>query len=337
MSDPGIIAAERGLKAVEKRIRAIYKKAEKEIRETVRAYNIRFMRKDAEMRQKLTEKLITESEYRSWLSLSVFRGAQWDAKVNHCTEVMLDANKMATKVIRGEQIGVFAENMTFQAYSFEHGVGANLGFGIYDSNTVSNLLKKQPELLPRRVIDGVKDRAWNKNKIANEITSAIIKGDGIQGIAESLAKTLCRQNDDAMVRYARTAMTAAQNSGRIEMMHEAEESGVKTKKKWIATLDSRTRDAHADLDGQVKDVDEPFSVKFDEEQVEIDYPGDPSCNEPGMVYNCRCTLGYVIEGYEGHGQRRAYNEWDDESGHHRQSVLIEDMTYREWEKWKKGE
>ena len=181
------------------------------------------------------------------------------------------------------------------------------------------------------MIDGVKDKAWNVDKIANEITKSIIKGDGIPGIADSLSKALGVQNDNAMERYARTAMTSAQNAGRMEMLHEAEEEGVKAKKKWIATLDDRTRDAHADLDGEIVDVDEYFKNDIGE----ILYPGDPSA-DPANVYNCRCRLGYVVDGYEGHGQRRAYREWDDDEGHHRQSYLIEDMTYREWQKWKEG-
>lgn len=86
----------------------------------------------------------------------------------------------------------------------------------------------------------------------------------------------------------RTALTGAQNAGRIEAMHEQQEMGIEVKKKWIATLDDRTRDAHAQLDGQVVDVDEPFRV----DGMEIMEPGDPSA-PPELVYNCRCTLGYV--------------------------------------------
>ena len=332
MSDPGIRAAERGVRAVANRIRAIYGLARKEIEATIQKYNMRFMKNDEKMRQKLAAGEITELEYRSWLRTTVYIGKEWDGKVKHCTKVMQDANERALKIVQNEQIGVFAENMTYQAYLLEKGARMNLGFSIYSNHAVNRLLQKQPELLPRRVIDGVKDRAWNREKIANVITKSIIKGDGISGVAKSLAETLSTQNDNAMERYARTAMTAAQNGGRIEMMREADDEGVHTKKKWIATLDDRTRDAHADLDGETADIDEPFENDIGE----IMYPGDPSA-DPGNVYNCRCTLGYVIEGVEAHGERRAYKEWDDDEGnHHRESYLVEDMSYNEWKAWKEG-
>ena len=38
----------------------------------------------------------------------------------------------------------------------------------------------------------------------------------------------------------------------------AEKMGIKLKKSWLATLDNRTRHAHAMLDGQTVDIDKPF-------------------------------------------------------------------------------
>lgn len=331
MSDPGTLAAERGLVAIERRIRKIYKSAMNDLYKTIAAYNLRFMKKDEEMRKKLADKVITQQEYNAWLKRTVFTGQAWDSKVSHCTQILKKSNEQALNIIRGEQIDVFAENMTYQAYLLESGAGMNLSFGIYSPQTVSRLLKDQPELLPRKIIDGVKDQAWNKNKIANVITESIIKGDGIPGIAKKLSETLAMQNDNAMTRYARTAMTAAQNGGRMEMLEEAEDEGIHSKKKWIAVLDERTRDAHQELDGETAEIDEPF----ENEIGEIMYPGDPTA-DPGNVYNCRCTLGYVLEDVETKGERRAYREWDDEDGHHRESYLIEDMSYKEWKEWKEG-
>ena len=87
------------------------------------------------------------------------------------------------------------------------------------------------------------------------------------------------------IRTARTATTAAQNAGRMDSYHAAEGMGIKLKKEWLATLDGRTRHAHAMLDGQTAETDKPFHV----DGYEIMYPGDTSA--PGyLVYNCRCTL-----------------------------------------------
>ena len=102
--------------------------------------------------------------------------------------------------------------------------------------------------------------------------------------------------------------------------------GIKLKKQWLATLDNRTRHAHAMLDGQTVDVDKPFKV----DGYELMYPGDSSA--PGyLVYNCRCTQIAEVDGEDtSSGGRRAR---DPKTG---ESVLVEDMTYAEWAGWKRN-
>lgn len=128
-------------------------------------------------------------------------------------------------------------------------------------------------------------------------------------------------------------MTGAQNAGRQARMEDAEEEGVKVKKRWIATLDNRTRDTHQELDGQEVPVDEPFEV----DGMEIMYPGDPNA-DPELVYNCRCTMVEVYEGVDRHSSRRAYYDEDDDEYEEgkRNSYTVEDMTYSEWKEWKEG-
>ena len=333
MSDLGTRSADYGALAIAKRIRKIYGKASKEIKEIITAYNLRFMAQDAKKRAQLATGEISKDEYADWLKRAVFRGKLWDSKADHCADIMTNANKVAMGVIRNEQIGVFTQNRNFQAYKLETDLGMDMGFNLYSSETVNLLLKKQPELLPRRIVNGVKDRAWNKNKIAGEITKSIIKGDGIKQVADSLADVLQSQNETAMKRYARTAMTSAQNAGRMEMLDEAEKMGIKAKKKWIATLDEKTRQTHRDLDGQVVDKDKPFHVNMKKgKNGDIMFPGDPNA-DPSLVYNCRCVLGYVLNGVTKMGSRRAY--YYDKNGY-RKSYIVKDMTYREWEAWKNG-
>lgn len=103
--------------------------------------------------------------------------------------------------------------------------------------------------------------------------------------------------------------------------------GIKLKKEWLATLDGRTRHAHAMLDGQTAETDKPFHV----DGYEIMYPGDTSA--PGyLVYNCRCTLIAALDDVPKapNPLRRAR---DPETG---RSILVSDMTYAQWESWKAG-
>ena len=73
-----------------------------------------------------------------------------------------------------------------------------------------------------------------------------------------------------------TAMEA-ENRGRQDNYERAKKDGVMLKRKWIATYDMRTRHAHALLDGQLAEVDEPF----ESELGPIMFPGDHAAGGGG--------------------------------------------------------
>lgn len=125
------------------------------------------------------------------------------------------------------------------------------------------------------------------------------------------------------IRAARTSVTAAQNAGRIDGYSAAEKMGIKLKKQWMATLDSRTRHSHAMLDGVAIENDKTFDNG-------CRYPGDPN-GSPEEVYNCRCTLIAVLDDapYK-NAERIARNTATGKN------YIIKDMTYEEWENGKKS-
>jgi hypothetical protein len=105
------------------------------------------------------------------------------------------------------------------------------------------------------------------------------------------------------VRNARTAVTSAENKGRMDMLHDAEEKGVKAEKGWLAAHDARVRESHAQVDGEFVGIDKEFSNG-------LQFPGDPD-GRPEEVYNCRCTLVYKVVGF---GKKAAENISDDQIG-----------------------
>lgn len=317
MADAGTRAADKAQAAMERKMRRIYRQAQREIIEKLNAQTQRMYALDAQKRADVESGKITPQQYKNWLIGQQFTQRQWKDKVDSVATTLLYANQQANAIVEGEKRAVFGENATYAAYEMEHGMGRDLSFSVYDSATVTKLLREDPELLPRRVVNGQKDKAWNRQKISAAVTQGIIQGESIPQIAKRIAKHTASSNMTAMTRYARTAMTSAQNAGRMEAMHHAQEMGIKVQKKWLATLDNRTRDAHAMLDGQVQDVDKPFQSELGP----IMFPGDPSA-DPGNVYNCRCALQWIYPEYvpKTAGQRR-----DNISGE-----LIKDMTYAEW-------
>lgn len=345
MQDPGQEAADQAVGEMEKRLRKTYKQAKDEITKKLAEWSKEYADKDAEMQAKVASGEITQDEYQSWQQGQALAGKLWRKKLDQVSGVLLEANQQAMEIINKQKMGVFAENANYQSYQLTQDTKMDLSFAVYDVDAVAKLIRDQPELLPRKQVNGKKDKAWNQTKMANIAARAIIQGESIPQIARRIATETASDNMKAMVRYARTAMTSAQNAGRMETLHRAKGMGIQCKKVWLATLDKRTRDSHRNLDGQVRDIDEPFDSDFGK----IMFPGDPE-GHPGDVFNCRCTLTYQYLDYPvdpSTNDRMMYEEWDEEvpvkkkdkNGkeykakkiiHHRESKLVTDMTYNEW-------
>lgn len=56
-------------------------------------------------------------------------------------------------------------------------------------------------------------------------------------------------------------------------------------KEWVATMDDKTRDSHADANGQIVGVNERFNVG----SSQMDFPGDPTAPAEEVI-NCRCVV-----------------------------------------------
>ncbi len=316
--DPGQVAADQAVAEVEKRLRKTYKQAYNEITQKMTEWSKAFADKESEMQGKVASGEITQAQYDSWLQGQVLAGDLWKKKLDQVSGVLLEANQQAMEIVNGQKMGVFAENANYQSYQLTQDTKLDLSFAVYDVDAVAKLVKDRPELLPRKQVNGKKDKAWNQTKMANIAAQAIIQGESIPQIARRIATETASDNMKAMVRYARTAMTSAQNAGRMETLHRAKGMGIQCKKVWLATLDRRTRDSHRNLDGQVRDIDEPFDSDFGK----IMFPGDPE-GHPGDVYNCRCTLTYQYDEYPADPSNN--QRYDQESGQ-----LVADMTYNEW-------
>ena len=317
---------------LEKRLTRIYAEAAEDLRKKLAKYLARYAAKDAQKRRQRDAGEITEEEYRDWVAGQVFRGNLWRQKVDQATGTLADANAAALQIINGERMGVFAESANYQAYQLTKDTGAAINFSIYDEDAVGRLLKDEPELLPRKKLDRAKDRGWNQKQIAGAVAQGIIQGESVPHLAKRIARDTASKNSGAMIRYARTAITGAQNAGRVETLRRGKALGIRCKKCWLATLDGSTRDSHREMDGQTVDVDEDFHTPLGSK---MQYPGDMA-GKPADIWNCRCTVTYEYEDYpQENAERIAYVEGVDEDGKpYRRSKLIKDMTYREWLAWR---
>ena len=313
---------------LEQRIAKLYKEAADELTDTVKAYFEQFEKRDAAMKEKLDAGKITEQQYKQWRLAQIGRGKRFTALRDKVAERYTNANETAVAYVNDATPGIYTLNRNYAAYKIEQ-VSDKADFTLWDEQTVKRLIVEQPDLMPyyppKRALQRGIDLKYGKQQITASVTSSILQGKSIPRMANDLQSRMQDMNRASAIRTARTAVTAAQNAGRLDTYRAAQDMGIKLKKRWLATLDNRTRHAHAMLDGQTVDVDKPFKV----DGYEIMYPGDSSA--PGyLVYNCRCTQIAEVDGEDtSSGGRRAI---DPETG---ESVLVEDMTYAEWAGWKK--
>ena len=81
-------------------------------------------------------------------------------------------------------------------------------------------------------------------------------------------------------------VSAARHEATTQLMEQVGFGEGEVTRTWRATQDKRTRDSHADMDGQTVGLNEPFVSGLGNELM---YPGDQSA-PAGDRINCRCTV-----------------------------------------------
>lgn len=311
------------LDALERKIKREYERAGKEVERKAAEYFAKFEAKDAAKLEEVAAGKINERQYKLWRQNQMLTGKRWTDLRDQLASDLSAVNKNTAAMLSNPMNRVFALNHNFAAYTLEHGLGLNLQFTLYDERTVARLLRDNPRLLPKPKIDIPADKLWNKAKISGEITQAVLQGEAIPKIANRL-QTVTDMNRSSAIRNARTAITGAQNAGRLDSYEYAQGIGIRLQKEWMATLDDRTRDEHRALDGQKVDIDEPFTV----DGAEIMYPGDPAA-DGYLVYGCRCTMISSVADVD---ELDPVYRRDNISGER-----VADMTYKEWDSARNGE
>ena len=323
--DEGHNLTEKELAKLERRIASVYGEAAKELQETVDNYFRQFEKRDAEMKELIgtvvNGKEWTERDYKQWRLNQIGRGERFKALQKRVAERYTEANQTAVSYVNDATAGIYSLNRNYAAYTIES-VAGDVGFDLWDEQTVKRLIKDEHDLMPyypaKRELNRGIDLDYGKRQISACVTSSILQGKSIKGMADDLQKRIPAMNRTSAIRTARTAVTGAQNAGRIDSYSAAQKMGIKLKKEWLATLDGRTRHSHAMLDGEQVDNEKKFSNG-------CMFPGDP--NGPAAeVYNCRCTLIAAVDGVDTSGAKRR-----DGYG------VMPDMTFAQWQNSKRGE
>lgn len=287
------------LEEMEKRLSAIYSRAEKEIGERwkeylaeaqseidelQKAYEIAKKGGDAKEIRKAGKKLASAKRERTLMN------KRFKALTETTAAQLANVNKTALAYVNGQLPEVYSINYNALSQSVD-GVGGYT-FALVDADTVKNLATTDKSILPYKQLDEKKDIRWNVKKMNAEVLQGILQGEPMDRIASRLSK-VTGMNETAAIRNARTMVTSAENKGRQDSYKRAEKDGIVMKREWIATNDGRTRHWHAELDGVEVDIDEPWVNEFGE----IMFPGDPSA-DPANTYNCRCSMAAKVIGFK---------------------------------------
>lgn len=117
-----------------------------------------------------------------------------------------------------------------------------------------------------------------------------------QGVAQGLSEREIGRaiRDIAPTKSASRAQTIARTethaASQAAAQASAEAVDLQMVRVWVSAQGERTREDHAQADGQVRGMHEPFQVGGES----LMFPGDPG-GSPEQVVNCRCCVVYELE------------------------------------------
>ncbi|MDE6975025.1 MAG: phage head morphogenesis protein [Lachnospiraceae bacterium] len=161
-----------------------------------------------------------------------------------------------------------------------------------------------------------------KNSIRSELSRGVSNGSSWNMVAKRIAFGMNSPFMKAFNRaigIARTEGHRVQQEAALHCQQRAKEKGADVVKQWDSTLDNLTRPHHRELDGQVREVGEPFEVAGKKAM----HPG--GFGDPSEDCNCRCCLlqraKWVLS------EEEYYIKWHGEKN---KLVRVEAKTYNEF-------
>ena len=296
---------------LDKRLAKEYNKALKDLRRKLNDYFSRFKVNDEKMRNDWLSGKITLKDYKDWRCNRILDASRYNALIKELSHDLTNTNKIANDIIYNSIGNSYLDAANYTAYEIETALSGSVNFTLYSKEAVGELLKDNVSLLPalnpaRAAEIAQKGLQWNMIKVNSAITQGILQGESIGKVANRL-QLVTDMNRAQALRNARTLHNYAENKGRQDRYEQAADLGIDIEREWLATHDNRTRDAHRELDGQIKPLDQPFVNSIGK----IRYPSDPQA-APANVYNCRCQLRGVIAGHPyqtGRYTKQGYDEW----------------------------
>jgi hypothetical protein len=232
----------------------------------------------------------------------------------------LNSNQFTTI---SDYLGVSYENGFFGTLYDLQGQGIPLIFPINQEEVVQALQvdSKLSQGLYKRLGE---DTTFLKRSIRAELSRGAANGTSWNEIAGHIANGMNSPFNKAYnnaLRIARTEGHRVQQEATFHCQQKAKERGADVVKQWDSTLDGATRPDHVELDGQVREIDEPFEVSGHS----APYPG--AFGVASEDIHCRCCL--MQRGRWALSDEEYYEKWN---GDKNELVKVQAKTYNEFKK-----
>ena len=330
MADKAHYQTDLKLEEMEKRLSAIYSRAEKTVQKKMADYAKSIDKKSTELLQAYKD-AETEDEKRKAKKAyirfyrKVVRSKEFSALSANVADDLYKANVEASAYINSQTPSIYALNYNY--------INAEMAKDI-DGFTPLEITDTEAEKYSgytQQTVDRKKDTAWNKDNLKKSVLAGSLLLLGASAIMKRSANSAVEKNRNSASMHSSGMGTDAENKARIDGMYRAEDMGNSLTKIWISTLDNRTRDAHADRDGEEIALDDEFAPG-------LTRPRDPN-GAPAEICNCRCSLKYGVG--QSKGKTRSSRLGTVTGSYKKPSSFkgttseeIANMTYEEWMKWR---
>lgn len=239
-------------------------------------------------------------------------------------DALYKANNTAIEAMEKHKYKVYQQNYN------EAGNGLKKALNGYDFKPISEEDAHFAKLT-KLTVNKTKLDKWNRNGIRTGMQSGTIMMMGAGAIAAMVVSRMISRNQRIANENAEGMVYDSSSLGVYDGIARTNDEGYDTLKKWIAVLDSRTRDSHRDLDGEEIPLDEEFKPN-------LMRPRDPDA-PPAETKYCRCKLGYSTGGRPNRTRAARQGEVTgsyllDSSFRGTRTVTVPNMNYREWQKWR---
>lgn len=204
-------------------------------------------------------------------------------------EILTDLSGKATETVDSfvrDELQLGYNSVWYTVESMEK---VQLNFSMLPENYIEQLVNQR--------VDGknFSERLYDyREELADHVTDELLRGarrgEGYAKVAKRVGE-LTEASYKQALRIAETEGGRTQSAAKQKSYEEAEQLGVRIQKQWIATLDEKTRSSHADLDGQIVDIDDYFTSSLGNKAL-----GPNLFGVAEEDIRCRCSTLTVVNG-----------------------------------------